>query len=70
MKLPGAERAFVDPTKVRDDLLNPYHRVGSSKARFFAALSFTRRRWAALYQTLLAHAMDGEAELGQSPYGQ
>ncbi|HET7463069.1 MAG TPA: DUF4926 domain-containing protein [Longimicrobium sp.] len=47
MKLPNAERAFVDPVKVRDYLLNPYHPVGCSKAYFFAALGFARRRWAA-----------------------
>lgn len=65
MKLPAAERAFVDPAKVRDYLLNPHHLVGASKARFFAALGFTRRRWAVLYQALRAHATDGDAEAGQ-----
>lgn len=71
MKLPAAERAFVDPAKVRDYLLNPHHPVGSAKARFFTALGFTRRRWAVLYKALHAHAADGDAETGQpSLYGQ
>ena len=40
MKIPGAERAVIDATKVRDYLLSPEHRVGSAKARFFTALGF------------------------------
>ena len=71
MKLPGAERAFVDPAKVRDYLLNPAHPVGYSKARFFSALGFTRARWPALYQVLLDVAVNGEATLGElTAYGQ
>lgn len=71
MKLPSAERAFVDPNKVREYLLNPHHLVGSSKARIFATLGFTRRRWAALYEALHTHAIGGEAKAGHpSPYGQ
>ncbi|GJG85381.1 hypothetical protein tb265_05620 [Gemmatimonadetes bacterium T265] len=42
MKLPNAERAVVDPAKVRDYLLSPDHPVGESKARFFATLGLTR----------------------------
>jgi hypothetical protein len=71
MKLPGAERAFVDPAKVRDYLLNVDHPVGHSKARFFGALGFTRARWPALYGALLDLAVRGEATIGEpSPYGQ
>lgn len=64
MKLPGAERAFVDRAKVRDDLLDPDHRVGHSKARFFGALGFTRGKWPALYQVLLDLAVHDEATVG------
>jgi hypothetical protein len=71
MNLPGAERAFVDPAKVRDYLLDPAHRIGHSKARFFAGLGFTRARWPALYRALLDVAVGGEATLGEpSAYGQ
>jgi hypothetical protein len=71
VKLPGAERAFVDPAKVRDYLLDPDHPVGHSKARFFGALGFTRARWPALYQVLLDLAVHGRATIGDpSPHGQ
>jgi hypothetical protein len=70
MNLPGADRAFVDPVKVRDYLLNPAHQVGYSKARFFSALGFTRARWPSLYHALLDIALQGEAEIGgPSDYG-
>ena len=71
MKLPGAERAVVDPAKVRDYLLAPDHPVGRSKARFFAALGFTREAWAELQRALLALAAEGQAEPGvASVFGQ
>ena len=63
MKLPGAERAIVEPPKVRDYLLSFEHPVGRSKARFFAALGFHRDRWAELQRALLSLAQNGEAEL-------
>jgi len=69
--LPGGERAFADPRKVRDYLLNPAHRVGHSKARFFGALGFTRARWPALYEVLLEVAIQDDATLGElTAYGQ
>lgn len=37
MKLPNAERAFVDVAKLRDYSLDPAHREGKHKARVFAA---------------------------------
>lgn len=69
-RLPGAERAFVDPIKVRDYLLSPEHPVGCNKARFFAALGFTRAAWPALWRTLLSIAHEGEAVPGaETPFG-
>ncbi len=62
MRLPNAERAVVDPAKVRDYLLSPDHRDGRSKARFFGALGFTRDTWPQLRDALLAIAWAGEAE--------
>jgi hypothetical protein len=71
MTLPGAERAFVDPRKVRDYLLDPAHPVGYSKARFFGALGFTRPRWPGLYEALLQVATQGEAVMTElTTYGQ
>ena len=71
MQLPEAERAFVDPTKVRDYLLSPEHPVGRAKARYFGALGFTRTGWSALQRALLDLAIRGDATLGQKTlYGQ
>lgn len=71
MKLPGAERAVVDPLKVRDYLLSPEHPVGRAKARFFGALGFTRTGWPALQRALLELALRGEAtQAQQTRYGQ
>ncbi len=66
MKLPNAERAVVDPAKVRDYLLSPEHRDGRSKARFFSALGFTRDDWALLQGALLGVAGDGVAERAEA----
>jgi hypothetical protein len=42
MRLPNAERATVDVTKLRDYSLNPAHDKGKHKARVFAsAMGFT-----------------------------
>jgi hypothetical protein len=65
MTLPNAERALVEDAKVRDYLLSPEHPVGRGKARFFAALGFTRDGWPLLRDALLAVAREGEAEPGE-----
>ena len=71
MMLPGAERAVVDPAKVRDYLLSFEHPVGRSKARFFAALGFSRAAWPELRSALLGLGREGNAEPGPaSPFGQ
>jgi len=64
MQLPGAERAVVEPVKVRDYLLSFEHPVGRSKAHFFAALGFERDRWPELQIALHSLAQTGVAELG------
>ena len=66
MKLPNVERAVVDPAKIRDYLLAPDHAVGGAKARFFAALGFTRDGWPLLRDALLAVAIGHDAEPGEA----
>jgi hypothetical protein len=66
MRLPNADRAAVDPAKVRDYLLSPEHPVGRAKARVFAALGYARADWPALRGALLALAREGEAEPGEA----
>lgn len=70
MRLPGAERAVVDPAKVRDYLLSPSHPVGRFKAQFFVALGYSQDGWGLLAADLRRHAVEGTAQSGEaSPYG-
>jgi|SRR5882672_559629 len=41
MRLPNTEFAVVEREKITEYLLNPEHRYGASKARFFAGFGFT-----------------------------
>lgn len=65
MEIPGADRAIVDPAKVRDYLLSSEHRVGSAKARFFAQLGFDGQNWAVLQEQLYGFAKQ-EAQFGRA----
>ena len=57
VKLPNAERAFVDVAKLRDHCLNPNHPRGRHKARvFLAALGLTADDAEDLRATLLVVA--------------
>ena len=67
MILPNADRAFVEPAKVRDYLLSHEHPVGRSKAVAFEAVGYHRDRWEILQADLVAIAKLGDAvrtELG------
>ena len=71
MKLPNADRAVVEPLKVRDYLLSPVHSVGRFKATFFAALGYTQEGWRRLEADLRDQHLTQEAQLGPaSRYGQ
>lgn len=63
--LPNAERAIVEPAKVRDYLLSLEHPIGRFKARFFHSLGYTRNDWAALQDDLLHLARSGSVQPGQ-----
>ena len=69
-RLPNAERAVITAEKLRHYLLNVKHPEGASKARFFAALGYNRRRWRllrrALKELVVANPVSSEAE---TPYG-
>ena len=64
--LPGAERAVVDPPKVRDYLLSTAHPVGRFKAVVFHALGYSANAWETLRDDLLALARDGTALPGRA----
>ena len=55
MRLPRAEESVVPQRKVEDYLLNPAHRVGAAKARFFGHFGFSREHWETLAQALREH---------------
>lgn len=71
MRLPGAERAVVDPSKVRDYLLSDAHPVGRFKAAFFIAIGYSAVAWEALAADLRRHAMENTAYISEAnAYGQ
>lgn len=66
MKMPGADRAFIDLTKLRDYCLNPLHPRGRHKARVFAErLSLTAARAETLREALLVAARQFSAIPGE-----
>jgi len=70
-RLPNAERAFVEPAKLTDYLLNLDHPVGGDKATYFTRFGFQRDGWRVLALSLLAHAVDGDlVEESDTLYGQ
>ena len=71
MLLPNAERAEIDPKKLREYLLSPTHPVGRFKARFFAALGYSANDWQTLEADLRIQHLSQEAEPGGvTLYGQ
>jgi hypothetical protein len=72
VRLPNAERAFVDVAKLRDYSLNPSHPRGRHKARvFLAALGLMAADADDLCAALLAAARTGDATPGdRDEYGE
>ena len=69
--LPAAERAYIDPAKVRDYLLSSVHPVGRFKSVVFQALGYKTEEWEKLRDDLLALAHTTEAVPRQtSTFGQ
>jgi hypothetical protein len=59
-RLPNAERAFVEPAKLANYLLNPDHTHGGDKATYLLRFGFRRDAWHVLLAALLVHARDGD----------
>jgi uncharacterized protein DUF6883 len=55
MKLPNADFAVVEKEKIVAYLLNPAHRYGASKARFFEEFGFFAEQWETLAAALREH---------------
>ncbi len=70
MELPNAEFAFVPEAKLTLYLLNPAHRAGGSKARFFLHFGFAVAEWRRLADALAQHARENEVtETERTRYG-
>ena len=66
MNVPNADRAIVDPAKVRDYLLSAAHPVGRFKAAFFTSLGYSAEQWELLRDDILALVRTGTALAGQA----
>lgn len=60
MKLPNAHLSIVEREKITEYLLNPGHRFGASKARFFSGFGFHLDAWETLARALSEHAQRHE----------
>lgn len=60
MKLPNAHLSIVEREKITEYLLNPGHRFGASKARFFSGFGFRLDAWETLARALSAHSQRHE----------
>jgi siroheme synthase len=60
MKLPLVNEAEAPQAKIVFYLLDPNHRSGKSKARFFTGHGYTVGRWQELAEALRAHASENE----------
>lgn len=60
MKLPHADLATVEQAKIVDYLLNPTHRYGAAKAKFFAQFGFELKAWEVLAIALRDHGQQNE----------
>jgi hypothetical protein len=60
--IPNADRATIEPVKLRDYLPSSTHPIARFKARFFVALGFTADRWAELAEALRIHHLTQDAE--------
>lgn len=62
VKLPKADKLVVEREKIVDYLLNPTHRFGGSKARFFDRFGFEPRHWQRLGEALRIHGQTCEVK--------
>jgi len=70
VELPGQERVWIDPAKVRDYLLSKEHAVGRFTAAFFHGLGYSASGWTRLDSDFCQLALTGDATLGrQTQYG-
>lgn len=70
MKLPNVEHIVVEKEKIAEYLLNPTHRYGASKARFFALFGFSAETWEILAKALRDHGQQNDvSKVKQTVFG-
>ena len=70
MKLPNAEHLRIEREKITNYLLNPTHRYGASKARFFAEFGFRDEEWETLAIALREHGRQNEvSKIKETAFG-
>jgi hypothetical protein len=70
-RLPNADKARIDPRKLRDYALDPHHESGQYKAAFFAQMGYTAEEWQILEADIRGQHLSQLAEPGHfSPYGE
>ncbi len=60
MKVPNFEQAVIPERKLTAYLLDPFHPVGGSKAKFFLGLGFSQEKWTDLSEKLHLHLAENE----------
>jgi hypothetical protein len=71
LQIPNAERAVIDPAKLRDYLLSSTHPVGRFKAPLFLGLGYTAADWSRLETDLRGqHLPEDALAAPPTPYGQ
>jgi hypothetical protein len=71
VQIPGADRAVVEPAKVRDYLLSREHPIGRFKARVFGSAGYRSDNWQQLQRDLQVIAQSADAVLTRAEaYGQ
>jgi hypothetical protein len=69
-RLPNAEKAQIDPRKLRDYALNTQHSSGRYKAAFFIQMGYTADDWQRLERDIREQHLSQPVEQGQpSPFG-
>jgi hypothetical protein len=71
LQVPNADRAVIEPAKLRDYLRSSTHPVGRFKAAFFLTLGYSADAWARLEVDLRSQHLPRDAvAAAPTPYGQ
>jgi hypothetical protein len=71
LRIPNADRAVINPTKLHGYLLSRHHPVGRLKAAFFLRLGYSPEEWGQLEADLRGQHLSQDAtRLEQTRYGQ